>query len=176
MTTVEDRLQLEDLHSRFIHAGDRRDYDLLRSLYADGATEEHGAFNGPKEDFVDWLRQVHENFESVTHVITNILLSVEGDVAESESRGCTYLTLTADRPYNLIVVNRHFDQYRKTAGRWLFTKRSLCLDWVQEFAPREAELELVKANPLGRMDREDPVYKKVPQLIAAMRAGLPTLV
>jgi hypothetical protein len=176
MITIEDRAELEDLHSRFIHASDRRDYALLRGLYADGAREEHGAFNGPKDDFVDWLQQVHDHFVMVTHVITNLLFSVDGDVAESEGRGCTYLTMKAARPYNMIVINRHFDRCRKIDGRWRFTSRSLCLDWVQQFPPPEAELDLVKANPLGRMGSDDPVYSKVPHLIVAMRVGLPPLV
>lgn len=175
MTTVEDRLALEELHSRFIHAADRRDYAQLRTLYADDADEEHGAFNGPADEFVAWLREVHEHFQIVTHVITNLLFSVEGNTAESEGRGCTYLTMKADRPYNMIVVNRHFDRCRKVNGRWLFSRRSLCLDWVQQFPPVEEQLALVKANPLGTMTSGDPVYTKVPRLIAALRAGLPPL-
>lgn len=172
MTDLEDKFALQELHSRFVHASDRRDYALLRSLYTDDGVEEHGAFNGHIDDFVTWLSQVHEHFAMVTHVISNLLFVVEGDRAESEGRGCTYLTMKADRPYNMIVINRHFDQHRKIDGQWLFSRRSLCLDWVQQFPAAEEELEIVKANPLGTMSPGDPVYTKSPGLIAALRAGL----
>jgi hypothetical protein len=62
MITIEDRVQIEDLHSRFIHAADRRDYPLLRSLYCDEAIDDHGLYHGPVDGYIDWLRVVQDDF------------------------------------------------------------------------------------------------------------------
>jgi hypothetical protein len=169
MITIEDRVQIEDLHSRFIHAADRRDYQLLRSLYCDEAIDDHGLYHGPVEGYIDWLRVVQDDFEMTTHVITNILCAVEGDTAESEARGTAYLRMRTDPPHNLIVINRHFDRYRRIGTQWYFQHRSLCIDWVQSFSPGDESLDIVRANPIGTMGPTDIVYERVPNLVRALR-------
>ena len=74
-----------------------------------------------------------------------------------------------DPNYNMIVINRHFDRYRKTNGRWLFAHRSLCIDWVQVFPPSTESLDIVRANPVGTMGPDDVVYARVPKVIEALR-------
>lgn len=170
MISIEDQRELETLHSRFVHASDRGDFAMLRSLYTDDAVEDHGAYQGPVDGFVDWLRQAQDYFEIVTHIIGNFLFSIDGDHAESEGRGTAYLRLKGDQPFNMIVVNRHFDRYRRVEGRWLFSHRSVCVDWVQQFPPSEGGLDLVAALPVGMPGAGDPVYREVPGLIAALRA------
>jgi len=172
MISNEDRSALEDLHSIYAHASDRRDMVLLRSLYTDDAVEHHGAYQGPVDGFIAWLTPLQDYFESVTHIVTNIIASVDGDSAESEARGTAYLRLKGDPPFNLIVINRHFDRYRKVDGRWLFARRFVCVDWAQQFAPAASLPDAVQGIPLGTPDLTDPVYAEVPALIGAIRAGL----
>ena len=172
MVTLDDQIALERLHSLFVHAADRRDYPLLRSLYADDATDDHGLFNGPVDGYVEWLRDVQDAFQITTHVITNLIATVDGNEAESEARGTAYLTMRADEPYNMIVINRHFDRYRRVNGRWLFAHRSLCIDWVQAFPPSSESLDLVKANPVGTMGPTDIVYERAPKVIEALRRSV----
>ncbi len=169
MIAIEIQRELEDLHSRFVHAADRRDYPLLRSLYTDDAIDDHGLYNGPVDGYITWLHDVQDAFDITTHFLTNMLCAVDGDTAESESRGTAYLRLKADAPYNMIVINRHFDSYRRVAGKWLFSHRSLCIDWVQQFPPSDGSLDIVRANPVGTMGPDDPVYRRAPLLIEALR-------
>lgn len=172
MVSVEDQIALERLHSLFVHAADRRDYALLRSLYADDAIDDHGLFNGPVDGYVDWLREVQDAFQITTHVLTNVIAAIEGEEAQSEARGTAYLTMKADPNYNMIVINRHFDTYRRIDGRWLFTHRSLCIDWVQVFPPSTESLDIVRANPLGTMGPGDIVYQRAPMVIEALRRSI----
>ena len=169
MIPVEDQIAFEYLHSLFVHAADRRDYPLMRSLYSDDAIDDHGAFNGSVDGYIDWLREVQDAFQITTHVLTNVIATVDGDAAQSEARGTAYLTMKADPNYNMIVINRHFDRYRKIGGRWLFTHRSLCIDWVQVFPPSTESLDIVRANPVGVMGPDDVVYARVPKVIEALR-------
>ncbi len=170
--TIEDRLQIEDLHSRFVHAADRRDYILLESLYCGDAIDDHGAYHGPVGGYIEWLKVIQDAFVMTTHLITNILIHVDGDAAQSEARGSAYLRMNEQPAYNMIVVNRHFDRYRRIDGRWLFAHRSLCIDWVQAFPPSDQTLDIVRANPVGTMEPTDVVYDRVPELIRALRAAI----
>lgn len=173
MISFDDQRALEELHNRYLHATDRRDYAQLRALFTHDAIDNHGEYNGPVDGYIDWLRAAQDYFESSAHIMSNLLFTVDGDRAESEGRGRAYLRLKGDKPFNMIVVSRHFDQYRKVEGRWLFSRRALCVDWVQQFEPTEGGLDMVQAVQAGRMGADDPVYKEAPQLIAALRAGLP---
>ena len=172
MVPLEDQMQLERLHSLFVHAADRRDYALLRSLYTEDATDDHGLFNGPVDGYVEWLREVQNGFVITTHVLTNLIAAIDGDDAESEARGTAYLTMRGEQPYNMIVINRHFDRYRRVEGRWLFVHRSLCIDWVQAFPPSEGTLDIIKANPVGTMGPDDIVYARAPKVIEALRRSI----
>ena len=176
MISFEDQRELESLISRFVHATDRRDYALLRSLYTDDGIDNHGDYNGPVDGFITWLEQVQSYFDMSTHMMSNLLFAVDGDTAESEGRGTAYLALKGDgQPFNMIVVSRHFDQYRRVDGRWLFSCRSFCVDWVQQFAPGSGSLDIVAASPMGSMGPQDHVYQKVSKLIAQVRSGLPPI-
>lgn len=170
---TDDQHELNDLHARYVHAIDRGDFALLQSLYAPGATESHGEYEGDADGFIHWLRPILSYFEIATHTIANLLVRVEGDTAQSEARGTAFLRMKGPPSYNLIVVNRHFDTYRKVAGAWLFTSRAVCVDWAEQFAPSLSPLDLVRPFAQGSTTTDDPVYGKVPGLIRALRAGLP---
>lgn len=175
MISMQDRCALEDLHNRYAHASDRCDYALLRSLYTDDAIEHHGDYVGSVDGFIAWLAQASAAFQCTTHVVTNLLFAVTGDTAQSEGRGTAYLRLKGDPSFNMIVINRLFDQYRKVDGRWLFSRRAVSIDWVQQFPPGDGGLDLTQSIPAGSADPDDPVYENVPGLVAALRAGLPPL-
>lgn len=165
----EDRLALEDLHARYVHAVDRGDFDLLRALYTDDAVEEHGPFLGPVDAFIAWLRPVCAAFEIATHTVTNLLARGDAATAQSEARGVAFLRLKGDPPFGVLVVNRLFDSYRKVDGQWLFARRAVCVDWAEQFAGRVGPLGLTEGFAPGAGDASDLLYARVSGLVAALR-------
>ena len=172
MTLVDDQRALEDLHNRYVHAIDRGDLELLRSLYTHDATEQHGDYSGPVDGFIEWLEPVLDFFVIATHTISNLLCRVDGERAESEARGTAFLRMKGDPPFSMIVVNRHFDHYRKVGGQWLFSSRCVCVDWAEQFPARKGELDMVRPFPAGTTSKDDPVYAQVPGLVSALRSNL----
>ena len=168
MLTWEDQKAIEDLHSRYVHAIDRGDLTMLRSLYTDDATETHGEFSGTADEFIAWLGPILEYFEIATHTISNVLVRGGSDNAQSEARGTAFLRLAGESPTSLIVINRHFDHYRKVLGEWKFTHRNVCVDWAEVMPQRDAPLDLVAPFPAGSPGPNDPVFTNVPDLIAAL--------
>ena len=173
MISPEDQRELEDLHSRYVHAADRGDLDMVRSLYTDDAIEVHGDFNGPIDDFIAWLRPLSGFFLSATHTVTNLLCRGDGEHVQSEARGVAYLRIAGDPPFTMLVVNRLFDQYRKVDGRWLFSRRAVCVDWAEQYPARAGELDVVKPYPAGTRGPDDPVYREVPELVRALLSPRP---
>ena len=172
MIDAATRLELEDLHNRYVHAIDRGDFAMVRSLYTDDAIEVHGDFTGPVDDFIAWLQPLQAYFLATTHTVTNLLARADGDELESEARAIAFLRIAGDPPYAMTVVNRLFDRYRKVDGRWLFCRRAVCVDWAEQFPPREDSLDATAPFPAGTRNGDDPVYREVPALVRALGLGV----
>ncbi len=124
----EEIRELALLYSRGV---DRKDPQLLRSLYTDDATDTHGdAFDGSAKEYVDFLERSFPHIRYSGHHICNHLISVEGDLGEGEVYVLAYHVIP-DRQggwvEDLIAV-RYIDRYRKQSGRWRFSKRVVTFD------------------------------------------------
>ena len=54
ITRLEDRAEIREAMMRYARGMDRRDRELLRSAYHDGAVDDHVGFIGEVDDFIDW--------------------------------------------------------------------------------------------------------------------------
>ena len=78
----EEIRQLVLLYSRGV---DRKDIDLLRTLYAKDATDDHGQhFKGTAGDYMHFLERSFPHMRMSGHYVCNHLISVNGDEAEGE--------------------------------------------------------------------------------------------
>lgn len=79
---ISDRLEVEDLLTRYAHAVDRRDWDLYRSVFTSDARIDYtsaGGIAGTVDEIVAWLDEVLGAFTSTQHLVANIELEVTGD-------------------------------------------------------------------------------------------------
>lgn len=119
----------EALHS-YCHGLDRFDRGLA-DIWHEGGTADYGdIFQGTGAGFLDWVWPVHETFEVTSHQVTNILVSVDGDTATSE----TYVTVCL-RNAEVDIVNRgrYSDRWSLRAGRWGVDHRIYTDDIPQTF-------------------------------------------
>jgi len=122
----------EALHS-YCHGLDRFDRDLA-DIWHEGGTADYGdIFQGTGAGFLDWVWPVHETFEVTSHQVTNVLISVDGDRATSE----TYVTVCL-RSATLDIVDRgrYSDTWSFRDGRWAVDARRFTGD-IQQIVPRE---------------------------------------
>ena len=125
-----DKAELMDVLQRYCRAIDRRDMDLLRSVYHPGATDNHGGyFNGSVEDFVKVVPGHLEPFAITTHMITNALFVIDGDRAEGESYLIASHITKDDPPQNLMAAARYLDVFERRDGVWRIAERTCILDW-----------------------------------------------
>lgn len=161
MIDLETKAQLELLLTQCGYAIDRGDYDAIRRLYHPDAYDDHGAYKGDVEGLIAWFKEVQAGIESSAHTLINMHFAREGDLAESQSRGITYLRFKGDPSQNMMVVGRHFDRYERRDGAWKFIHRSLCVDWVQMFAPGAGGFDAADAADTGKRGLDDPFYSKL---------------
>ena len=85
---ISDRLEIQELLVRYSHAVDTRDWDALAQVFTPDATIDYTAFGGIRGDFTSiraFLKASMPHFSSYQHLITNIVLEING----SEARGRT---------------------------------------------------------------------------------------
>lgn len=138
MTSVDELLASAEIHDvlmRYCRAVDRGDVDLLRSVYHDGATDEHGAFHGLGTDFAPRIVEIMDAVPLVgQHHITNILTHVMGEMADVESYFIALQPYRATTGQALLAVigGRYLDQFAFREGHWAISARKVVVDWSRE--------------------------------------------
>jgi hypothetical protein len=147
--TGELQLLLEEnairrLLATYSRAVDRRDWDLLATVYHEGATDHHGIFDGSAEDFVEWLRTFPTPPTFMMHFIGNQVIEIDGDKATAE----TYCLAMTRRPQSVTQTDvpmencsriRYCDQLEKRDGRWGIVDRTAVYDPGWTYAIEDAQ-------------------------------------
>jgi len=84
MQTLGDRLEINDLLTRYAHSVDSKDWALYRSVFTDDAFidyESAGGIKGNREAVADWLEKTMAGFPMTQHLISNIDVKIDGDRA-----------------------------------------------------------------------------------------------
>jgi SnoaL-like protein len=124
----EEIRELVLLYSRGV---DRKDIDLLRTLYARDGYDNHGKhFSGSADDYVDFLARSLPHVHVSAHCVCNHLISVNGDQGEGEVYALAYHVNPDGKGGTVedFMIVRYVDRYRKEDGRWLFASRDVMFD------------------------------------------------
>jgi hypothetical protein len=104
----------EQLYS-YCHGLDKFDRELANIWHDGGTADYEGIFQGTGEGFLDWVWPVHQGCDKTSHQVTNMLISVDGDRASSE----TYVTATLRMGETDVVARgRYIDSWSQRDGRW----------------------------------------------------------
>lgn len=176
---IADRLQIQDCMYRWCRAVDRLDFSGIRDVFHPDAVDLHGAFNGPVDGLVAWIRERHAGIPFSMHAVSNILIEFAGpDLALVE----TYVRTTQRYPaearaaldqlaggkagaagggMDLMTCSRYVDRFERRADRrWKIAKRTLVADWKQ-FVPVPADMPQPPASQeTGRRSQEDLVFRE----------------
>ncbi|MEE2662979.1 MAG: nuclear transport factor 2 family protein [Myxococcota bacterium] len=143
--------------ARYCRGVDRRDDELLRSVYWPDAYDHHGHFEGDLEGFIRFVNEaVHARFRCTMHKLGNALIEIDGDTAHCETYAIGHhVREEADRDIDDLVMGlRYIDRFERRAGEWRIARREVRYEWqrLDRLDQRDPEWTL------GRQDRSDPVY------------------
>jgi len=82
--SLQDRIAVEDLLTRYATAVDRRDWDRYRSVFTTDAEIDYtsaGGIAGTVDEVVEFLSTTLAMFEMTQHLVSNVDLAVDGDTA-----------------------------------------------------------------------------------------------
>jgi len=155
-----DRLEITDLVMRYCRGVDRRDFDLVRSLYWNDAIDDHGEmFCGSPDDYVKWLPTVLEPLDCTIHAISNSMIVVDGDTAEGEHYSYNFHRTREAPRQEIIIHGRYLDRYERRDGVWKFARRKIVFDHGYVQPVNEESLSQAGTDaPHGSDDRNDPSW------------------
>lgn len=162
-----DKQAIQELIHVYCNAADRRDYDKMRALYHEDATDDHGGFfQGLAMDFIDQLPVIQESMDILHHNVTTVNIKLEDNGAEAVyAEGEVYVLAfhkvkTDQGSFDLLVGGRYLDKYEKREGVWKFSHRAVVADWANVHDPSIVDLQnpLIADSKMGTADLNDPSY------------------
>ena len=153
---------IRELVLQYCRAIDRRDFDLLATLYADNARDDHGAlFSGSGAEYVAWVPGILQKMIVTSHQVMNHYIVVDGDYAEGEVYIQAYHLMDGRDGGRVHMTGggRYLDKYQKNDGRWQFLHRKIVADyeWVLP-ADSGAEQDLLDDTGRGGHGKDDPAH------------------
>ena len=149
-----DRLEIDDLLTRYTVALDTRSWDLLATVFTPDATIDYTSSQGIKGQFPEvaaWLEQALTPFAATQHMLGNRQIDLDGD----RGSGRTYffnpnLLVGDDGGTTLLYVGGFYlDRFVRTGDGWRIEDRYEETSWVDSEVPLE---ELVKRLQGGATD------------------------
>ena len=137
---VADRIEIDDLITRYATAVDTKDWDLYRTVFTDDAVIDYtsaGGIRGSLGEVVEWLSHALKLFPMTQHLITNRHVVLEGDTATGRS----YYYNPLGRPdgtggMQLLFFGGYYnDRFRRTADGWRIAERVEETAWVEGSLP-----------------------------------------
>jgi hypothetical protein len=137
-----DRLAIQDLAAKYARAVDRRDFELLESLFTrDARLAVHygdpakvAARNEMRgvERIVAGIRTI-DRYRATTHFVGNQTVEIAGDEARAETYCLAHHLHQRDgRWFDHVMSIRYADRCVRESGRWKFAERVLAVDWTED--------------------------------------------
>lgn len=158
-----DRQQIYDCIVRYCSGVDRFDRDMVRGVYHDDAMDDHGAFVGTPDEFVDWAFAYHAKYQHHhKHHVLNHRCELDGDTAHTETYWMFSGKNTMGPPLSL-SGGRYVDRFERRDGRWAIAARKCVIEWnsvLNEAELPQANLDAYALTGVPRRDKSDVSYAR----------------
>jgi len=126
------RRDIYDAICNYMRGQDRLMAGLQRSAFHDDAYVDCGLFAGTADGFVAFAQGFLAKLKQSQHVIGQVHIQVEGDVAHGEVYFfAQHRVVDNEAEKDLFVAGRYIDRYENRGGRWKIAKRRELVDWAR---------------------------------------------
>jgi len=170
-----DRQQIYDCIVRYCSGVDRFDREMVKGVYHADAFDDHGAFVGTVDEFIDWAFAYHAKYQhGHKHYVLNHRCELDGNTAHTETYWI-FSGINQIGPGLTLSGGRYLDRFEKRSGKWAIAARKCVIEWngaLQEFPLPQEALDAYAATGVQKRDRSDPSYQR-PMEISRPKFVLP---
>lgn len=130
-----DRDAITDCLHLYTRAVDRCDSALLSEVFWDNAQIYGSLYSGGRDEFVTYSTEEGKSFfDSMTHMVSNIVTRIEGGQAAVEAYFYGYHAAPAAATYgDLIIAGRYLDIFELRNDEWRILEKTILFDWFREY-------------------------------------------
>jgi len=153
------RQEITDVMFRYARGIDRLDLDLVRDCYHPDAYDDHGAFAGSVDDFLNAAGPFLARWTATQHFMGNMLIELDGDRARVETYAVAYHRREDDAGNGKddVMGIRYVDRFEKRAGAWKIAHRVVSTEW-RRVDPVTGAKGRGAVGVWGRRDHEDVLH------------------
>jgi 3-phenylpropionate/cinnamic acid dioxygenase small subunit len=146
---IADRIEIDDLLTRYATGVDRRDWDLWETCFTPDAHIDYSAFGGTKggvQEVRRWLDEVMVRFPMSQHMVMNREVAITGDTATARSGFYNPMALPTGRgdERQLFFCGGYYcDKLVRTPQGWRIRER------VEEFSYSTMTQPTLQVKPAG---------------------------
>ena len=148
---------------RLARGTDRRDEELIRSCYHPDGFDDHGAYRGDPAGFAEWVPKTLAMFEATMHVLGNVSIEIDGDIAHCETYCTAHHVFPPEDPggaRDSVMGLRYLDRFERREGSgWLIARRVCAFDYTY-IVPIVERWPLDAPFVRGCPGRDDPSYER----------------
>jgi len=138
-----DRLAIQDLVATYARCVDRRDFEVLETLftrdarfamyYGDPAKVEAGLELRGILEIMKGMRAGLDTYRATTHFVGNQTVEINGEQAHAETYCLAHhLQETNGQWVDSVMSIRYADHCVRETDRWRFAERVIAVDWTEE--------------------------------------------
>jgi ketosteroid isomerase-like protein len=133
LETLIAKQEITDVVYAYARGIDRLDFELVRSCYHPDAYDDHGAFKGNVDDFIEMCEGFLPRWTATMHFMGNVLVD---EITEDSARAETYAVAYHRRETTAGIEGkddifgiRYVDRFEKRDDRWLIAHRVVATEW-----------------------------------------------
>ena len=153
--------EITDLVGRYMTGLVRLDRDLLRSTFHDDANTDYGFFQGGPDAFVDMAYNALCDHLANHHMIGQVNIEVEGEVAFGEVYFQAFHRIVVEgEERDLFISGRYIDRYEKRDDEWKIAFRSEVNDWSRNDPATDGYFAQTPDGLRGARFPDDALYHR----------------
>jgi hypothetical protein len=161
--TIEELLakqEIQELSGTYMRGLDRLDAKLLRSVFHDDAETDYGFFQGGPDAFVAMAMNALRDHAANHHLLGQINVRLEGDVAFGEVYFQAFHRVTdGGKELDLFISGRYVDRYERRGGVWKIAFRAEVNDWARTEPAADVYFQTNTRSLRGARAPEDLSYR-----------------
>jgi hypothetical protein len=127
LAALADRLEVDDLLTRYATAIDTRTWDLLDTVFTPDARLDYRGAGGEAGSYPDvkaWLASVLPVFDATQHLVINRDVELDGDSGRGRSSFLNPNRMTIDgQPWHFVCGGVYHDRFARTPDGWRIVQR-----------------------------------------------------
>lgn len=159
---LADKQAITEVLYLYARGWDRMDEATLLTCFHPDSTHRHGGFEGLSREFIVFGLDLCRSVRSMSHLITNPLVTVKRDAAISE---CSFLAHHrrpradgGEGEEDMFLKGRYLDRFERRKGAWKIARREAYHDFERIEPPADRELCGAPADQLGNFKPDDALY------------------